>query len=207
MTKNSGNNMRAAQFGRRVIHHHIAESIATGVSAEVRQRREPRSPCISYTALDTSHAVLMKNTIANFILFLASVAICYYESQIYFENHYQEDLLNDVLRVGNCLISIAQIWLVIQHCSVYGKHWIDKRFQLKPQGVYWEKWLALEILIHLIMLPPRLNYEVTFYLLGTSQVLTLSDLELMLVMLRSYHLPRMLFWISRFSKRKSFFYA
>lgn len=144
---------------------------------------------------------LTKVSIVNCALVLVGLAFALAENRRYYEQGYEEDRLTDVLRIGLVTISLAQVVLLCRlHASERKRNAqnSERASLIIP---------ILEIGIHLIVLPPRVNMEVRFLLLGTSSNLSLSDVVLLIYLLRLYHFLRLIYAISRFSSWKACFHA
>jgi hypothetical protein len=134
----------------------------------------------------------------------AAIALAFAENNRYYKQNYIEDSLTDALRVGLMALSLVQIGLI---CKKYAL--MRKNNAKNTDETYRNPLLIplLEMGIHLMVLPPRVNMEIRFYLLGTSSILSLSDLALLICLLRLYHVLYLIYVISRFSSSKARFHA
>jgi len=69
------------------------------------------------------------------------------------------------------------------------------------------KYILAEMVLHCIVLPPRVNAGWRLYQLGTYAHLELSDAIFVLGLARLYHLYRAIYWMSGYTSRRGMFYS
>lgn len=124
------------------------------------------------------------------------------------DNEDSEDSSTDICRLLAVIISLCQIAALV--------HYHRSRMRLQPPfsqqkcSNYQQlqpKILLVEVLLHCVVLPPRVNASWKLFQLGTYARLELSDVVFVLGLARIYHFRRVIFWISSYSSRKAVFYS
>ena len=141
---------------------------------------------------------------ANCLLMTAAIALALTENNRYYDQSYDEDALTDALRLGLMAISLVQVGLICKKYALVRKNNAKNTEETRRNPLLIP---LLEMGIHLMVLPPRVNMEIRFYLLGISSILSLSDLALLICLLRLYHVLYLIYVISRFSSSKAHFHA
>lgn len=134
-----------------------------------------------------------------------SVALSFAQNERYFANGYREDEFTDSLRVANILVSFGEIAILGRYYRLLNAH--DRQVNSGQIHEYHPYTFSLELGVHLLLLPPRVNSEPKFYLLGTYTVISLSDFLFLLTLLRLYQLPRFAYWCLQFNSRRAYFHA
>ena len=119
-----------------------------------------------------------------------------------------ESTTTDILRLLSLVLSLCHLTVILRYHSLLSRLSTSQRVSLhlspsKPS----QKWLCLELALHCIVLPPRANYRWKVYMLGTYTYIALSDIALLVSLLRVYHLPRLYYWKSRFSRTHAYFFS
>lgn len=141
-----------------------------------------------------------KVTFANCILVLVALTFALAENRRYYEQGYEEDKWTDMLRTALVTISLTQVGLLCKQQTLERKR--NAQNTERTALIF-----PIEIGLHLVVLPPRVNMEVRFHLLGTSSILSLSDVALLIYLLRLYHFLRLIYAVSRFSSCQACFHA
>lgn len=154
--------------------------------------------------------VVVRSTGVAVALTILFTAVTYQGNERYTAaNHDDEDSYTDLCRLLSILLSLGQISLVF--------HYHRTRLKIKspltrsnfPENAPQldRKVLFAEVLLHCVVLPPRVNVSWKLFQLGTYATLELSDVVFALGLARIYHLFRAIYWMSGLNSRKARFYS
>lgn len=166
-----------------VTDHTLVSKTYTGASSNLRKGLKKRA----------------RNEAINALLSLSVTATVYLGNLQYFANGYREDRLTDAVRIVGLLMSAVQVLIVFRQFRVQWRRTIDGRHKAGCR-------LIVEVGVHLLVLPPRVNATHTFYFLGTSAVVSLSDFYFLLAAIRLYHILLYLYYSSTYLSRKAEFH-
>lgn len=110
----------------------------------------------------------------------------------------------DVLRLTLIMISLVQIALILKYYALNSKKTVKPNYE---ENRRFSVSFLLEICLHLLVLPPRVNLKMKFYQLGTSFTLSLSDIAFILTICRLYHLLRCIYHFSYYHSPRATFFA
>jgi len=163
----------------------------------------------------TAHSKLYEPTVIRstevaVVLTVLFTAVAYQGNERYTAaNGDSEDSYTDISRLLTILISLCQIIGVL--------HYHRSRLKIKPpltRPTFPEqaekldrKSVLAEVLLHCVVLPPRVNASWKLFQLGTHATLELSDVVFALGLARIYHVHRAIYWISSYSSRRAMFYC
>lgn len=160
----------------------------------------PSSHQQSKTALERR---LVFSSLLAFVLFVVFAVVNYEATSLYTShNDYREDSATDFLRVLAMLLTLTQVVLLCNYHAVHNRY--TKLFT-NSRGE--EKYLGLEIALHLLVLPPRVNFDFEVRLIDKDVKLALSDFFAVVSTFRAYSVVRMFFWQLRNSRGRARIYT
>lgn len=172
---------------------------------------EPLRECIADPPALSPHyePTVVRSIKVSGILTLLFLVVTYEGNERYTaENADSEDSLTDICRLLAIIISLCQIAALLHYHR--SRMRLQPPFSMKNCSNYQQlhtKSILAEVILHCIVLPPRVNASWKLFQLGTYARLELSDVIFALGLARMYHFRRVIYWISSYSSRKAVFYS
>ena len=181
----------------------------------------PASLAASEIATDKASTETVRRNILKIVTGNAAISwavafIGYWDVRDVDESKTVRDWERDLVRWLVCVLSFAQVALVILYnnnllayseslrTSFKLSQYPIPRLLQSPQALFV---CTIECAFHLLILPPRLSIQGDFSLFGTPSLLSLNDFLYTCILLRNYHTFQLLFWISPISTKTAYFFA
>lgn len=151
------------------------------------------------------------NTFITFLISFAIVVGSSYEADAFFlTNHQQTNEIN-ILRIFIAALAGLEVLLVVHYYKNVLRIKISYKILSKHSAVYQDKdilrKLILELIVCAIFIPPYVDYTFKVRQLSVAETLSISEIVLALVFLKTYYLFKFLYEISYFNTDKSRFYC
>jgi len=163
----------------------------------------PYDPGLSLRTLHYEK-LLTRSSVLSLVLVVLFEVVAFWANDRYSaSNDHTEDTITDVLRLLAIVISVSEIAVLMRYHILRGQRRV--RHTQERKRLRWKLLLA-EVLLHCLVLPPRVNEEWKMYQLGTYANLALCDVLFAVGLLRMYHLIRAIYWVYGYSGHRARFY-
>lgn len=165
-------------------------------------------PTINIKSIKDSQKV---NVVLTFSISLITIVISIYECDSLFNSNYKLSLTDNILRSFLIFLNIIQVFLIVSYYKNTLKLKVTYKIVSKHSTIMQDKEISrktlIEIFLCLILLLPYITYQLSFSQINVVQILSIEDIFLAFILLRSFHLYKLYYEFSSFNSLKSRFYC